>query len=80
MVLQFQTSIPSTEQFWNLFQTTGWNDTYHLSLERLSEVLRASWFTLAVYEGKKLVGFGRIVSDKAMHAMIYDLIVAPEYQ
>lgn len=68
------------EQFWNLFQTTGWNDTYRLLPEQLVEALGASWCVLAAYENDKLVGFGRIVSDNVMHAMIYDLIVLPQYQ
>ena len=80
MTLQFQTSIPSAEQFWNLFQTTGWNDEYRLAPEQLVEALRASWFVLAAYDDGKLLGFGRIVSDTVMHAMIYDLIILPEYQ
>lgn len=80
MELRFQTSIPSEEQFWNLFQTTGWNEAFRLPPDRLIEAARASWFVLCVYDGDQLVGFGRLTSDTVMHAMIYDLIVVPEYQ
>lgn len=44
------------------------------------QALRASWFVLGAYDGDTLVGFGRMTSDTIMHAMIYDLIVLPEYQ
>lgn len=68
------------EQFWNLFQTTGWNETYRLTPEQLIQAVRASWFVLGAYDGDTLVGFGRMTSDTIMHAMIYDLIVLPECQ
>lgn len=80
MTLEFQASIPPAEQYSALFATTGWNEEYHLSPDQLIVALRASWYTLSAYEDGRLVGFGRLVSDTAMHAMIYDLIVAPEYQ
>ena len=34
---------------------------------------------MSAYDEGRLVGFGRAVSD-SIHAMIYDLIVAPDYQ
>jgi ribosomal protein S18 acetylase RimI-like enzyme len=80
MALDFQTDIPSAEQFSTLFETTGWNEEYRLSPDRLIDALRASWYTLSVYDHGRLIGFGRIVTDLVMHAMIYDLIVIPEYQ
>ena len=80
MALQFQTEIPPIEQFWGLFQTTGWNNEYHLSQDELARALRTSWYVVAAYESDQLIGFGRIVSDAVMHAMIYDLIVDPNYQ
>jgi GNAT superfamily N-acetyltransferase len=38
------------------------------------------FLTLSAYEGDELIGFGRVVSDGVVHAMIYDLIVAPARQ
>jgi len=35
---------------------------------------------LGAYDGEQLVGFGRLVSDGILHAMIYELIVLPQYQ
>jgi len=71
---------PAGEQFWRLFQTTGWNKKYQLSPGELVQSLHASWFVISAYDGEKLVGFGRLVSDGVLHAMIYELIVLPEYQ
>lgn len=33
-----------------------------------------------VYDGDRLVGFGRAISDDAYQAAVYDMAVAPEYQ
>ena len=80
MNLEFRSEIPASDQFWELFQTTGWNDAYELSQKDLMQALRSSWYMLGAYAGERLVGFGRLVSDGVIHAMIYELIVLPEYQ
>jgi len=80
MPIDFRTEMPSQEQFWDLFQTTGWNDTYHLSPQELFQAVSANWFAVSAFNGERLVGFGRVVSDGVVHAMIYEMIVLPEYQ
>jgi GNAT superfamily N-acetyltransferase len=80
MDLRYTTDIPPRDQFYALFQTTGWNDTYQLTAEEYAHVLQASWHMVCAYDGEKLVGFGRMVSDGIVHAMIYDMIVDPAYQ
>jgi ribosomal protein S18 acetylase RimI-like enzyme len=80
MSIEFHPGIPTRDQFWELFATTGWNDKYRLSPEDLVRALRASWYTLCAWDGERLVGFGRLVSDGVLHAMVYELIVLPEYQ
>jgi N-acetylglutamate synthase-like GNAT family acetyltransferase len=79
-MLEYRAEIPSTDQFARLFETTGWNEIYRASPEELYLALSHSWCVLAAYDGGQLVGFGRVVSDQALHAMIYDLIVLPAYQ
>ena len=76
----FRAEIPASDQFWKLFQTTGWNDKYGLSSDESAQALRSSWYVLSAYADEQLVGFGRLVSDGVLHAMIYELIVLPEYQ
>jgi len=80
MEIDFRSEIPAGDQFWELFQTTGWNENYRLSADELMQALNASWYVLSAYEAEKLVGFGRLVSDGLLHAMIYELIVLPGYQ
>lgn len=80
MNIHFRSGFPSSDQFWKLFQTTGWNVNYQLSPVELMQALRSSWYIFGAYDGERLVGFGRLVSDGIVYAMIYDLIVLPEYQ
>ena len=80
MDIDFRSEVPSRDQFWDLFQTTGWNENYRLTPEDLINALDSSWYALCAYEEEHLVGFGRLVSDGVLHAMIYELIVLPEHQ
>ena len=48
--------------------------------DELARAIANSWYLVAVYDEDRLVGFGRVVSDGVLHAMIYDLIVASDYQ
>jgi len=80
MSIDIRSELPANNQFWELFQTTGWNEKYGLSGDELMRALRSSWFVLSAYDSERLVGFGRLVSDGIIHAMIYELIVLPEYQ
>jgi hypothetical protein len=36
--------------------------------------------TVFVYDGEKLIGFGRAISNDAYQAAVYDMAVSPEYQ
>ncbi len=79
-MIEYRAEIPPQEQFFALFETTGWNENYKASPQELAAMLANTWYMLAAYDGKQLVGFGRVVSDLVLHAMIYDMIVDPAYQ
>ena len=80
MNIEFRSEIPNRDQLWDLFQTTGWNVKYQLLPDDLVRALRASWHILCAYDGERLVGFGRLVSDGVLHAVIDELMVLPEYR
>jgi GNAT superfamily N-acetyltransferase len=80
MALEYRTALCSPESFWALFLSTGWNQEYRLSPQELSAAVLNSWCVITAYEGERLVGFGRVVSDGVVHAMIYDLITDPTFQ
>ena len=71
---------PDKEAYLSLFLTTGWNEEYKASADVLEKALKNSWLTVSAFEGETLVGFGRVVTDQVMHAMIYDMIILPAWQ
>lgn len=80
MEIIYSTGLPPKDQYFNLFETTGWNEEYKLSPEELTQAVSNSQFTVSAYDNNRLVGFGRIVTDGILHAMIYEMIIHPDYQ
>lgn len=80
MKIEYRDDLPLASAYAELFETTGWNKAYRASAEQLSKALRQSWCTVSAYESDCLVGFGRVVSDGVLHALVCDLIVPPSHQ
>ena len=79
-MILFSEEIPDPDDYFELFKTTGWNREYQADSDELALSLENSWFSVAVYDSDQLIGFGRVVSDGVLHAMIYDMIVRPDHQ
>jgi hypothetical protein len=63
--VQYKTSLPDEEEFFKLYETTGWNEGGRFSKEDLSFALRNSWFLVSAYgDPNRLIGFGRIISNR----------------
>ena len=80
MTITLSEQLPDKNEYFSLYVTTGWNTKYKASPDALERANKNSWLAISAYEDGKLVGFGRLVTDFVMHAMIYDLIVLPGYQ
>jgi GNAT superfamily N-acetyltransferase len=78
--IEFREDRPDRGRYLALFETTGWNEAYRADGDELAEAVGKSWYAVAAYEEDDLVGFGRIVSDGVLYAMIYDMIVRPSHQ
>jgi GNAT superfamily N-acetyltransferase len=78
--IQYKIALPQIDQYFKLFESTGWNQEYNLTKDEVALSIKDSYYCVCAYDGSKLVGFGRFVSDGIMHAMIYEMIVFPEYQ
>ncbi len=78
--IRYSSETPPIDQFWELFLTTGWNKEYQIYPEDLARALENSQYYISAYQGDRLVGFGRVVTDFATHAMIFDMIVDPAFQ
>jgi N-acetylglutamate synthase-like GNAT family acetyltransferase len=79
-MITFTDTLPKPEDYWDLFQTTGWNDEYNFTPKELGNAIKNSWYSNSVYDSGKLIGFGRVISDGVHHALIVDLIIHPDYQ
>ena len=72
--------VPDCEAYLELFNTTGWNEMYRVSAGDLQRSLTRSWHAISAFEGKRLIGFGRLLSDGVLYAVVFDVIVAPDRQ
>lgn len=78
---RFETTIPNKEALFGLFETTGWNMGFQVSADEYHQAVTDSWWRVAAYDAEdKLVGFGRLISDGRLQALIVDMIVRPENQ
>ena len=80
MDIIYDENLPPIKKYFELFETTGWNESFKLLPDEIDKAVRKSWYTISAYQNNELIGFGRIVSDGVMHAMIYEMIVRPDFQ
>lgn len=52
----------------------------HHGADKHETAFRASHTTVFIYDGEKLAGFGRAISDGVYQAAVYDVAVATAYQ
>jgi GNAT superfamily N-acetyltransferase len=76
----YREKLPEFAAYHPLFETTGWNQAYQADEDELYAAISSSWYVLSAYDNDDLVGFGRIISDGVLYALICDLIVKPSYQ
>ncbi|MCF8369543.1 MAG: GNAT family N-acetyltransferase [Bacteroidales bacterium] len=74
------TELPDESKLFSLFLTTGWNESYKLEKSEMFTAVKNSWYYVSACDKEKLIGFGRILCDGIVHALILDLIVHPDYQ
>jgi GNAT superfamily N-acetyltransferase len=67
------------DQLEALLRTAGWIDRV-TPRERLAKQVSGSMFVVSAWEGEKLVGFARAISDGATNAYVSTVVVAPELQ
>lgn len=78
--IEYRFQNPDIQEYWRLFDSTGWNVDYKFSIDELRKAIETCWYSISAYSGNILVGYGRIISDGVHHAFIVDLIVSPDYQ
>ena len=67
----------SIEEYNYLTQMVGWGKRDNHIVE---EALNNTLYSVSVYDDEQIVGYGRIIGDKAIFLYIQDIMVIPEYQ
>jgi len=67
------------DQLAALFDSVGWQRRT-ADRARLSQLLNGSRWVVSAWEGDRLVGFARAISDGAFNAYISTVAVLPEFQ
>ena len=47
--IKYETERPNIDQYWILFNSTGWNKEYKFSIEELETAIEKSWYSISVY-------------------------------
>lgn len=80
MEIRYEDTLPDPDAYHALFEGTGWNEVYRIDKEDIEKGLGHCWRLVAAYHDERLVGFGRLLSDGVLYAVVFDMIVDPEYQ
>ena len=67
------------DQLTVLFNAVGW-ERRTVDRERLAQLVRGSTYVVSAWDGDRLAGFARAISDGASNAYISTATVLPEYQ
>jgi len=60
-----------------LYDAVGWG---HYSEVIAQKSLDNTFYSITIYDDKKVIGYGRIIGDTICFLYIQDIIVIPEYQ
>ena len=80
MAVTYGDGLPERDPFGELFESTGWNEKFRRDEEQLHETARHSWYAVSAYVDGLLAGFGRVLSDGILQALMVDLMVLPKYR
>jgi GNAT superfamily N-acetyltransferase len=69
--------VPEAEQYRKLREAVGWET---MDPKPTKKGLQNSIYSVCVYRGNNLVGYGRVIGDGAIHFYIQDVMVLPEHQ
>ncbi|WP_053368881.1 GNAT family N-acetyltransferase [Bacillus sp. FJAT-27245] len=62
-----------------LYDALNWN-SLNLTVEEMGKMCRQSWFAVYAFDGERLVGMGRVISDGVINGVICGVCVHPDYQ
>lgn len=76
-MIEFVEKIPAVQEYNDLTEQVGWGtEPEHIVREALENTV----YSVCAYDGGRMVGYARLIGDKALFAYIQDVMVAPDYQ
>ncbi|HHK5546195.1 GNAT family N-acetyltransferase [Bacillus thuringiensis] len=63
----------------SLYESLEWN-SLKLTVNELERMCKQSWYAIYVFDDKRLVGMGRVISDRVITGIICGVGVLPKYQ
>jgi N-acetylglutamate synthase-like GNAT family acetyltransferase len=79
-VIEYRWIKPPLNEYKQLLGIVDWTSVMAISDETLRLAIENSWQWVSVFDGGRLIGIGRLISDGALYALVCDMIVLPEYQ
>lgn len=77
MKIKYINRKPEANEYNRLTDSVGWG----IRDEKIiKQALENTLYSLCVYDGDRLIGYGRIIGDKTIFLYIQDIMVIPEYQ
>ncbi len=70
--------IPSAQKTIELYRSVGWGHTK--CPNSLNQAIKKSDFVVTAWDGDKLIGLGRAISDSALTVYFPDILVHPNWQ
>lgn len=80
MKIRYSTEIPAKEELFALYDSLDWNSFLQLDANQLLTAMKQSWYVIYAYDGNRLIGTGRVVSDGVISAYLCGLGVHPDYR
>lgn len=77
MRIKYVNRKPEAEEYNRLTDKVGWGIRDEKIIQ---QALENTLYSLCVYDGDRLIGYGRIIGDKTIFLYIQDVMVIPEYQ
>ena len=77
MEFKYVERFPTPKEYNMLTEAVGWGTRKESIIE---EALKNTLYSLCVYDGKKLIGYGRLLGDRTIFLYIHSVMVLPEYQ
>jgi len=77
MKIKYISKKPEAKEYNRLTDSVGWGIRDEKIIQ---QALENTLYSLCVYDGDRLIGYGRIIGDKTIFLYIQDIMVIPEYQ